>query len=167
MSFIMALNILFLLIGVVLGYLLYSIRLRIRPLPPFIFRILFDAVPRSIIVFNRNKQYHYITPYVGKLLGFAPEQAIGKTHQELVDLGVQTPKLVGLDEALAGEIFEEPLMPTLLGGQTVGWRKGVYWPVRNMRGDVINAIFIAQRMEEAFKLVEDAHRQAMILASVK
>ncbi len=163
----MALNIVLLLVGGVLGYAAYAIRLRLRPIPQFILRALFDAVPRAIIVFRPDKRYHYLTPYVEKLLGIPHGQPIGKTHQELVDLGIKTPALVGLDEALTGDVYEEPLMPTLLGGETVGWRKGVYWPVRNERGAVVNAIFAAQRMEEAFKLIEDTHRQSMILASVK
>lgn len=167
MSSDLATGIILFLVGVVAGYALYAIRLRLGPIPPFILRIIFDPLPRSVVIFTRDKRYHYITPYLEKFFGMARSQAIGKRHADLADMGIKTPVPEGLDTALAGQIHEEPLVPTILNSIVVGWRTGIYWPIRNMRGQIINVMFIAQRMDDAHRAYEQIQRQAMILASVK
>src|SRR5689334_21848054 len=121
MSFNMSANILFFLLGGVLGYFLYSIRLRLLPIPHYVFRLIFDGVPRTVIVFRRNKRYHYFAPSLEKLFGRSLRKYIGQTHADHVRDGIITPVPVGVDEALAGQVFEERLVPTILDGNVIGW----------------------------------------------
>src|ERR1700740_1777660 len=127
MSFDLVSGIILFLLGVVVGYALYAIRLRLGAIPPFILHAIFDPLPRTVITFNRNKRYTYITPYLEKFFGMSHGQAIGKTHAELVEMGIKPPVPEGLETALAGQIHEEPLVPTILNGIVVGWRTGIYW----------------------------------------
>ncbi len=127
------------------------------------FRTIFEAAQDAIFIKDRDLKYLAVNPSLARLFGMTPEQFVGKTFEELVDLENAEYYRVGEQKVLNGEIISTET--SLYAGDEQRILDVIIVPMQDARGEIIGLCGIARDITETKRLHEFAERAKRLEAA--
>lgn len=155
-----------LLIGIILGYAAYALRLRFGHIPRFVLRGLFDHAPYIVATFDQQGQMCYGNQQLERIAGITNADGFGKHAAEVFPKTLTELAGTHFAAALKGVAYEEPLARRLTGNDANGWRKLFFWPTYDNQGNQNGVMLTAFTIANTEQIAVQLQRQSIILESI-